>query len=263
MKTTRRTLAGLVAASLLAVGTSGCIRVWSWDGIEEADAPMRQALLDATKVLDQGNFAFTITDGSQNSAGVVDLASNSAAVKTLFDVDGGSGTLDLITVDENLWVRIDYGDELNKAAGIDAWSDKYLLVDQTRVPDLLDPPRDSDDPDPASAAALLQTAARMSEIGSGDYRGYVNLSKVTDSMLVDEEIREALGGATTSIPFRARIDEEGRLVELTISTPAAGEFEARSTKIVYNQFGSAIPPRRPTAAQSMPAPETAYELLTD
>ncbi|MEV0727586.1 hypothetical protein [Polymorphospora sp. NPDC050346] len=271
MKTIRRTLAGLVAASLLAFGTTGCIRVWSHSPPEEDVTPgvsatpdLRQALLDSTKVFDRGNFAFTVTGGSEDGVGMMDLAGNTAAVKYVFDLDGHTGTLDLILIDEDMWVRIDYGDELNKAAGIDAWSDKYLLVDQTRVPGLLDTTsEDPDDSDPASATLLFRTATDVRETGTGTYRGTVDLGKAPDSMLVDEATREALGAAVGSIPFEARIDAEGRLVELGISTPAAGEIEAREIKIVYSQFGTATPPRRPTAAQSMRAPEAAYELLTD
>ncbi|BCJ66419.1 hypothetical protein [Polymorphospora rubra] len=270
MKTLRRALAGLVAASLLAFGTTGCIRVW-WHSAPENDAApsvsptpdLRQALLDSTKVFDGGNFAFTLTGGSEDMAGVEDAASNSAAVKALFEIDGEPGTLEFILIDEDLWVRIDYGDKLNRTMGIDAWSDKYLLIDQTRAPDLLDPPGESDESDPASAAALFRTATDVRDTGAGTYRGTVDLGKVTDSMLLDEAMHEALGAAAASIPFEARIDAEGRLVELSISTPAAGEIEARNIKIVYSQFGTATPPRRPTAAQSMRAPDAAYELLTD
>ncbi|MFB6392032.1 hypothetical protein [Polymorphospora lycopeni] len=271
MKTIRRTLAGLVAASLLAFGTTGCIRVWSHSPPEEDATPgvsatpdLRQALLDSTKVFDQGNFLYTVTGGSEDIVGVVDMASESTAAKLLFDIDGDPGTLEFILINEDVWVRIDYGDELNKAAGIDSWSDKYLLVDPARVPDVLDVEAgESDSPDPALAAALFQTATDVRDTGAGTYRGTVDLGKVADSALLDEGMLEALGAAAASIPFEARIDAEGRLVELGISTPAAGEVEAREIKIVYSEFGTAPPPRRPTAAQSMRAPEAAYELLTD
>ncbi|MEV0605838.1 hypothetical protein AB0I61_05610 [Polymorphospora rubra] len=271
MKTLRRALAGLVAASLLTLGTTGCIRVWSHGPAETDAAPsvsptpdLRQALVDSTRVFDRGSFLYTVTGGSEDIVGVVDLASESTAAKFLFDIDGDPGTLEFILIDEDVWVRIDYGDELNKAAGIDSWSDKYLLLDPARVPDVLDiAAGESDSSDPALAAVLFQAATDVRDTGAGTYRGTVDLGKVTESMLLDEAMLEALGAAAASIPFEARIDAEGRLVELSISTPAAGEIEARNIKIVYSQFGTATPPRRPTAAQSMRAPDAAYELLAD
>ncbi|MEE3919687.1 hypothetical protein V2I01_19415 [Micromonospora sp. BRA006-A] len=71
----------------------------------------------------------------------------------------------------------------------------------------------------------------------------------------------ALGAQAQSVPFTAKVDTQGRLSEMVLKIPAAGQSAAQDLKITYTDYGNAAPAQKPSADQVVEAPAELYNLF--
>ncbi|MER7457080.1 hypothetical protein [Micromonospora sp. NPDC126480] len=281
--TVRRLSAGLVAAALFVPGLAAC----NADGTTPAgssatpstsasgSAPAtgnagnagdaKQALLDSTREISNGNFRFTMSGGGSTAEGQVHEPSQSAQMKVSLGrpTDDLSMTLDLIHIKPDSWVKLDLGgraaDSVPGRQNLNLG--KYQHLDQTRIQGNRNLAFDFDQVDPAGSAVLTQGITEARRTGDGTYAGTLDVSKAADAGSLDPAVITALGPQARSVPFTAKLDPQGRLSELVVQIPAAGQSAAQEIRITYADYGNATPAQKPSAEQVVEAPAEFYNLF--
>ncbi|NJP32686.1 hypothetical protein HCJ94_12000 [Micromonospora sp. HSS6-12] len=262
----RRWSVGVLAATLFVPGLAAC-NSGSTEPTAAASAAVpadpKEALLASTKEIEKGNFTFTIAGDGLTGQGLVHKPSNSATMKLNFD--DGSGTsfsVDLIHIAPESWVKADFGALADSVPALAKMKDKYQHLDQSKV-------KDSDslginleeDVDPAGADALVKAVTDVQKTGEGTYTGKLDASAVSDADALDADLVKALGDKAKALPFTAKLDAEGRLTELVVSVPAAGESKAHDIKVTYADYGSASAAQKPPADQVIEASDETYQMF--
>ncbi|HEX5594424.1 MAG TPA: hypothetical protein VFX61_00125 [Micromonosporaceae bacterium] len=250
-----------MAASLLFPALVAC------NSADTPEAPVdpKQALLASTKEFGKGNFRFAMTDHEATAEGVVDAGSRSAQMlMKLSDPDADMEMeIDFIVVDNDTWVKIDFGGALDGVPGMEALtSGKYLHLDPAKVKEIDDLSIDFDKADPADVDLLLKAVTEVKEDAKGAYSGKIDLSKATKANLIDEAILDELGDEAKALAFTAKVDAQGRLTEFAVDVPAAGEVAAHQLKVAYSDYGSAPAPKKPADSEVAEAPEEVYEMFS-
>ncbi|MEV4820325.1 hypothetical protein [Micromonospora sp. NPDC049274] len=266
----RRWSFGFLAATLLVPGLAAC----SSDAAEPAAAPSssapavpadpKEALLASTKEMAKGDFTFTVTGADMTGGGLVHKPSNSAQLTMkLGDAsEDVSMEMDLIYIDSESWVKMDLGGAV--AAMIPGGTKnkgKYQHLDKTKIKDLKDLQLDPETLDPVDSETLVKGVTEVQKTGEGTYSGKIDISASTDSVALDEDVVKALGAQAKALPFTAKLDPQGRLTELVIPVPAAGEAAAHEIKIAYAGYGAGTGAKKPPADKIVEAPAETYELF--
>jgi hypothetical protein len=106
--------------------------------------------------------------------------------------------------------------------GADKMKDKYQHLDQSKVEDAGELGLNMEDVDPAGSAVLAKGITEVQETGEGTYAG--------------------------------KLDAQGRLTELVVSVPAAGDTKAHDITVTYADYGNATTPQKPPADKVVEAP---------
>ena len=266
----RRWSIGLVAASLFLPGVAACKVGGTEPGAASSSASAtpdaaKQALLDSTQEISKGNFRFTLAGDGSTGSGVVHMPSRSAQMMMKFG-DGTSGfsmDMDLVYIEPDTWVKVKVnGADLKGLTGVDQLSsNKYLHLDKTRIKDIKDLQFDFQKVDPAGSDLLTKAVVDVKKTGDGVYTGTIDASKAGDAGMVNAAAIQALGTQAQALPFEARLDPQGRLSQLTIQIPAAGNTKAQELKVTYSDYGAATQPQRPAPSDIQEAPDQLYNLF--
>ncbi|MEV1332800.1 hypothetical protein AB0J20_24875 [Micromonospora costi] len=280
--TLRRLSAGLVAAALFTPGVAACTAAGTpgssasptvtASGVATASGSAspaagdaKQALLASTEAIRSGNFRFTMSGAGSTAEGQVHEPSQSARMRvSIGDASSDlSMTLDVIHFRPDSWVKVDLG---GKAAGSIPGTQglnlgKYQHLDQTRIKGNRNLGFDFDRLDPAGSEVLTQGITEVRQTGDGAYAGTIDVSKAAEAGSLDANVITALGPQAKSVPFTAKLDPQGRLSELVLQIPAAGQAKAQDVRITYTDYGNATAAQKPPAAEVVEAPPELYNLF--
>lgn len=155
--------------------------------------------------------------------------------------------LDLIHAKPDSWVKLELGG--TAAAQIPGVKNlntgKYHHLDQNRVKGNRALGFDFEKLDPAGSAVLTQGITEVRQTGEGAYEGTVDVSKAAEAGSLDPAVITALGAQAQSVPFTAKVDTQGRLSEMVLKIPAAGQSAAQDLKITYTDYATRRRPRSP------------------
>ena len=276
--TVRRLSAGLMAAALLTPGVAACTgdSTAGPTGTPSAtasatasgaagDAEAKQALLDSTREISNGNFRFRMSGVGSTAEGQVHQPSQSAQMRVNIGepTDDLAMTLDLIHAKPDSWVKLDLqGAAASSVPGRDKLSlGKYQHLDQTRIQGNRNLGFDFEKVDPAGSAVLTQAVTEVRRTGDGAYAGTIDLSKAAEAGSLDQSMITALGAQANSVPFTATTDAQGRLTELILQVPGTGETTAQEIRVTYSDYGNATAAQKPPADQVVEAPPELYNLF--
>ncbi|MEV4630993.1 hypothetical protein AB0J90_32475 [Micromonospora sp. NPDC049523] len=265
MRIRRSSVIVLVGAVLFVPGLAACepggVKTAASQSPATSTDP-KQALLASTLEIAKGNFSFVMKGESLAGEGVVHLPSNSARVK-LTTGDAGSSALamDMVYIGSDSWVKIK-GEGLESVPGLGQLATgKYHHLDKTKIKGIAALDFDFQNVDPAGAAALTQAVVDVQKSGVDLFTGNIDLTKATDSRLAEQSVIKNLGAQATKLPFEAKVDQQGRLVQLTIKVPAVGQNAAQDLQVTYADYGSATAPTAPPASEVVETPAPVYDLL--
>lgn len=263
----RRWSVGVLAATLFVPSLAACNNSESGEPTAAASSAVpadpKEALRASTKEIEKGNFTFTIAGDGLTGQGLVHKPSNSVTMKLTFDDgSGGNFALDLIHIAPESWVMVDFGELADGVPALAKMKDKYQHLDQSKV-------KDSDalginlneDVDPAGADALVKAVTDVQKTGEGTYSGKLDATAATDADALDADLIKALADKAKALPFTAKLDAEGRLAELVISVPAAGESKAHDLKVTYADYGTATAAQKPPADKVIEASDETYQMF--
>ncbi|MEH0841858.1 hypothetical protein V6U81_05600 [Micromonospora sp. CPCC 205711] len=278
--TVRRWSAAVFAATLLTPGLVACNADGTTDPAASGsatptvsgsaiapsgNADAKQALLNSTNEIRNGNFRFTMSGAGSTAEGQVHEPSQSAEMKLTIGNPGSDlmMNLDLIHAKPDSWVKLDLG---GKAASSVPGAQrlnlgKYQHLDQARIKGNKALGFDFDKVDPAGSEVLTQGITEVRQTGEGSYAGTLDVSKAADAGSVDPTVITALGPQAKSVPFTAKLDPQGRLSEMVLQIPAAGQTAAQEIKVTYSDYGSASAAQKPPADQVVEAPQEFYNLF--
>ncbi|RKN43425.1 hypothetical protein [Micromonospora endolithica] len=278
--TVRRLSAGLVAAALFTPGLVACNAAGTPQAGSSAtptasgsaaptasgvNSDAKQALLDSTREISNGNFRFTMSGAGSSAEGQVHEPSQSAEMRITIGqpTDDLAMKLDLIHAKPDSWVKLELGGKTaNSIPGVQKLNlGKYQHLDQTRIQGNRNLGFDFDKVDPAGSAVLTQGITDVRETGEGTYAGTLDVSKAAEAGSVDPTVVTALGPQAKSVPFTAKLDPQGRLSEMVVQIPAAGQAAAQEIRITYSDYGNAAAAQKPAADQVVEAPAELYNLF--
>ncbi|MFC4148343.1 hypothetical protein ACFO0M_18990 [Micromonospora mangrovi] len=229
------------------------------------DPAAKQALLDSTNEIKNGNFRFTMSGVGSSAEGQVHEPSQSAEMKmTIGDQSSDLMLkLDVIHFKPDSWVKLEVGGKT--ASSVPAIqkinTGKYQHLDQTRIKGNRALGFDFDTFDPSGSAVITQGITEVRKTGDGTYAGTVDVSKAAQAGSVDPTLITALGAQAQTVPFTAKVDPQGRLSELVLQVPAAGQNAAQEIKMTYSDYGAATAAQKPPADQVVEAPPELYNLF--
>ncbi|MFU8870646.1 hypothetical protein [Micromonospora sp. SL4-19] len=261
---------GLAACNDTGTGTAGASASPAASGsIAPSGTPgagdAKQALLNSTNAIRDGNFRFTMSGAGSTAEGQVHEPSQSAEMRmTIGDASSDlMMKLDLIHYKPDSWVKLELGGKAaDTVPGLRQLNlGRYQHLDQRRIEGNRALGFDFDKLDPAGSAVLTQGVTEVRQTGDGTYAGTIDVSKAAEAGSLDPALITALGAQAKSVPFTAKVDAQGRLSELVMQVPAAGQGAAQDVRITYSDYGNAVAAQKPPADQVVEAPPEFYNLF--
>ncbi|MEU2611105.1 hypothetical protein ABZ570_05865 [Micromonospora sp. NPDC007271] len=246
MKTRRLAATGIALVAALGLTLTGCKT--------EAGAPAASAgpsdaaaasaapadplaeLTSAALKLNEDSVRVTLSSPAMNGGGVMDP--RSMAMDMSLEL-AGAMSIHMLVIGADAFLKL---------SGLSGAPKKWLHLDATKLGadgQLSLMP----DGDPGGARKMISAVAEVEKTGEHSFTGTVDYRKVKPNGKLQQ-----LGDKAAAIPFTARTDDQGRLIELALDMsdvqPAAGQLVTR-----YTDFGTPVTLSKPSAADTQEAPE--------
>lgn len=217
-----------------------------------ADPAAAAALGAAAAKLSTTSVKVTLTSGTALTVTSLADAPNGVGTSTARYTGGGADiTVEALLVDRDLWVKV---------PGVTA-AGKWMHVDVARLPEGANVGLRPGQIDPANTAELLTSTTDVRQTGPRTYAGTLDLTDAVGIAGIDKVTIDGYGPAASAVPFRAGLDEQGRLAELTLDLPAVNGQRAAPLEILYTDYGTTVVAQKPAAADVTEAPENLYTTL--
>jgi len=255
VKNRRLVTIGIIGAAVLSLGLTGCGP--KTDGASGTPATTSAAgmapkdvLVKAVKSLNDNPYTFAVKAPDTNFDGAIDTAGKNLSLKVTSESDGSKVTFDILAVAAKRYLKIT-GME---ALGVPA---KWLRLDFDKLGKKTAREMFSTD-DPANLVSFADAIVTAERTGEGAYKGTVDLTKATNSILSDDAVVKLLGDKAKAAPFTATVDAQGRLTHATVTADAKTTIDATFSKI-----GTKPTIAAPPANQVVDAPASVYDLFKD
>jgi hypothetical protein len=190
--------------------------------------------------------AISMTGVADPKAGVAQMAMDMGALSK-------DTTIEVRKVDQDVYMK--FSGQMGKMIGGSTGGKPWMHVDAAKIADgsSFKLPKD----DPAGSKAMIAAMTKVERVGEHGFKGLLDPTKTPQ---YNKESLKALGTKATAMPFTAKTDDQGRLVEITLDmsgiSPGAGEM-----KTTYSDFGTPVTVEAPPAAQVGELPKELSGLL--
>nr|BFE61017.1 hypothetical protein GCM10020063_055430 [Dactylosporangium thailandense] len=222
--------------------------------------PPPEALAKSVKALGTTAFNVAVKQGVMTGGGRVDPAAGKAVLSMGGNVDLGAGvgvtrlSLGYTVLAPELYIKADFGDTLNEHYGMDPTT--WMHVDRAKLTGNALPLSEDGKLD-VGITELLSGTADVQRTDKTHYTGTIDVSAVRGSLAPTQDSVQKAGAKAKAIPFKATLDEEGRLTVFTID--GASIDEDLAMELTFTGYGSIDPVTVPAGAIECPA--SVYELI--
>ncbi len=268
MKRSGTSVAALAVAAVMLVGAGGCgsggANGTPATATSSKLADPKERLAASTAAYDTGNYAADFTMPGGGGQAIVDAAKKQVYMK--IGLTEPAFGMEMLVVEPDAFAKLNLGD-LGPMAGLPGselfTGKKWMHVDRTRLKDSDRIPISGDADDALGLKKLLSSAQGVQASGERKYTGTVDLTAADADSLIsaDEDVVKALGDKAKTVPFTATVDDQGRLAELAVDVPAAGDNPAHQLKVTLTGYGTAAVPAKPAAGEFVEAPDNVYDAL--
>lgn len=227
---------GIAIIAALSLGITGCSPKKSTSQTEGAATPSatavdaREELISAARKLGEDTLRVDMKAMGMSMSVAMDPRARTGT--SGLDL-GEMGTIDVLMVGKDFYLRM---------KGIPGVSGKWLHVDAAKLAgtsfDIMP------EGDPASANRLIQTIVEVERTAEHQFKGTLDLTKSPNA---DKETK-ALGDKAKAVPFTAKTDEQGRLIEL-VTDMSSIQPSVGTMTTTYSNFGIAVSVQKPPASQ--------------
>ncbi|MEU7876080.1 hypothetical protein [Dactylosporangium sp. NPDC049140] len=218
----------------------------------------KDVLAGALAGYEKGVYSVDFAGLDSTGQAAIDTPKKQAYLKIGGSGQGFSITMEVLLIEPDAYVKLDLG-AMAEIYGVAQGNGKtWMHLDRSKVKDAESLGLSADETDMLDLKALLQSAQSVQAAGDRKYKGTLDLAKGAGSPMTDEDVIKALANKAASVPFTATLDAQGRLAELLIDVPAAGDKKAYQLKLTVTQYGSATVPAKPTGNAVIEAPATVY-----
>ncbi|WP_238009561.1 hypothetical protein KZZ52_26800 [Dactylosporangium sp. AC04546] len=268
MKRSRGRVAALIVATVVLFGAGACGDAnggSSATGASSAPADPKDVLAASTAAYDKGNYAAEFTMPNGVGQVLADTAKQQLYTKMGVSDPGPTFEMEMLIVEPDAFAKLNVGD-LGPMDGLPGsellTGKKWMHIDRAKVKDTEGLPLKGDAADALGLKELLAGAQGVQVSGDRRYTGTVDVTKTQESMVsVHEDVIKALGDKAKAVPFIATLDSEGRLTELVLDVPVAGDNPAHQLKLSLSKYGTATVPAKPAAGEYVEAPDNVYDSL--
>ncbi|MEH1102615.1 hypothetical protein [Micromonospora sp. CPCC 205561] len=255
MNTRRLATTGVAIVAALALGLTGCATerdaaTPAGDGAAtsapagSAPSDARAELVAAALKLNQQSVKMTLKSSVVNGSGSMDPAARTGDMTMKM---GAEGTFRILMLGDHAYLKI---------TGMQGLPKKWLHLDAAKLGKTgqlnLMP-----DGDPGGAKQMAESVVEVEKTGAGSYSGVLDYTRTKP----DDKAIQALGDKAKAVPFTARADDQGRLVEFAIDTNVL--HESLGTLITsYSDFGAPVKVQQPPASDTQEAPQELIESLS-
>jgi len=265
MNVRRRFTVGVAILAAAGVALTGCKSSGSASATTKpaaattasSDAAAKAALLKSLSTLTTTGYNLTVTagNGALTGTGSVDPTTKSANIQVKGTIANTAMTLQLTTINPDVWVQADLG-SFNDKIGLDPT--KWMKIDPTQLKGGSLPfGMGSGDTNPMEFAAMLDKASTVKQTDATHFTGTVDTADLTS--MVPGSSASAAPNAPKTVPFTVTTDAQGRPSEIDID--ASQGSQAGNLKVTFADFGAPTAITAPPAADVVPAPQALYSLF--
>ena len=192
--------------------------------------------------------------GAMSMTGVADPKAGTAKMSMEMGALGKGTGIEMRKIGDDLYMK--FGGSMGKALGGGSSAKPWMHIDASKLAEgsNFKLPKD----DPAGSKAMIAAMTQVERVGDTGFKGTLDLTK--SPRYSKNKGLEALGDKATKIPFTAKKDAEGRLVELTLDMSSLGAGGGKVTT-KYFDFGTPVSVEAPSASQVQEAPSQLSGIL--
>ncbi|GAA3207295.1 hypothetical protein ACFO1B_19400 [Dactylosporangium siamense] len=255
----------LFTLALAAAGLSACdAEVTSASGAQArpiasspAALPPNEALLAAVQALDTTAYNFNIKQGTKTGGGRIDPAAKSATMELGGTVEQFTVSVAYTVIAPQLWVKADFGKELNQLWGLPA--NVWMLVDLAKVGSTATLPVDKAGAPKLGVTELFKNGlVEVKRTDATHFTGTVDVTAADTILAPTDDVLKKAGAKAKAVPFTATVDGQGRLTAFAID--GASIDPELAMQLTFAGFGSVLPVTEPAGAT--PAPDSVYQLFS-
>ncbi|MGW4501734.1 hypothetical protein ACWENR_24375 [Micromonospora sp. NPDC004336] len=249
MNTRRLATTGVAIVAALSLGLTGCGTKTDADtpagnggtnaapATSSAPADARAELSAAALKLNQQSVRMKLKSSVIDGDGVMDPATKTGDMTMKM---GPQGTFRVLMLGDDAYLKI---------TGVAGMPKKWMHMDATKLGKSgnlnLMP-----EGDPGGAKQMIDSVVDVKKTGEGAFAGTLDYTRTKS----EDKAIQALGEKAKSVPFTAKVDDQGRLVEFAIDTSVLHESLGMMTT-TYSDFGAPVSVKKPAASETQEAPE--------
>jgi hypothetical protein len=254
MNTRRLATTGAALVAALSLGLTGCGTKTDADApagngstsaapATSAPADARAELTAAAEKLNEQSVRMELKSAVVNGSGVMDPATKTGDMTMKM---GAEGIFRVLLIGNDAYLKI---------TGMQGMPKKWLHMDATKLGKSgqlnLMP-----EGDPGGAKQMTDSVVDVEKTGAGAFAGTLDYTRTKAN---DESVK-ALGDKAKAVPFTAKVDDQGRLVEFAIDTSVLHEALGTMTT-TYSDFGAPVAVEKPAASETQEAPQELIEAM--
>jgi hypothetical protein len=251
MRIRRLTIAGVALAA--AIGVAGCgptddkaaPAAPAATTTKPADAATALGAAAAKSSAQTLRMTLTMSGAGVTMSGVSDPKTKNSDMKMNLGALGGDAQM--VRIGDDLYIKFS-NSAITQFTGGKAWIHMNMAGTGSPLGTV----------DPIQAAKALESAATVERVGDHDFKGTLDIAKAQE--LMGQKAPASAPAGAKSMPFTAKTDDQGRLIEMTVDMSAYSP-QAGTMKTTYSDFGTPVSVTAPPKSQVGEMPDQLKKMM--